>query len=594
MILFRILFFYLALAGPCHALVRGGYTTGSSGFTNVAPVIGTGSCSSGTYTGSCIVFVDNTPGQGNNGTCAPQLPTVTTPTAGTQCATIAKAVTLLRTGSSDQLLGNRGTTYTNDIVCGPHLNGLTPSGSVGGTMQGSILFGTYGTGARPIMQANGTTIAACGVSAMFGNFGGGAGSTFGNNWAIIGWEIYAYTRDPNNGSFSNTDAQSTSIYGFHGQNTITNLLFEDNYFHYFVFNIDLEGGGTTGVTIRRNIITDAYCTTCDSSGVFLDGNTNILLDSNFSDHNGWNANTSSISPAANPTIFNHNFYIQVTNTNVTTTGNISTNASLSGFQARAGGSFTENLMSNDPVGINYGGSTSLFQNNVILAGSDITQGGTQHEGIGLTVNFNTGAATTINNNIFANTISASPQTTIELATATDTATFNGTTTITAVGGGIGNINAEYPIGGALTASLITGSATISSVSGITGGNTGTIVLSGTVTGSGTGVTITSHPSNVTLSSNVVYNWNSVLVDGGINTTNAASNCYDYTGANSGCSVEPFPAPTRSVASYDSSVLGGPGTLADFVAQEKARGVGSWPTNLVAQSVNNYVRAGFGR
>jgi hypothetical protein len=89
----------VALAGFAIFQVASGFIPPAVTWTALAPT-GT-SCGTGNNT--CIIYVDNTGGQGNDGTCAIQSPPVTnTPSAGTQCATIAKAVTLLRTGKPDR------------------------------------------------------------------------------------------------------------------------------------------------------------------------------------------------------------------------------------------------------------------------------------------------------------------------------------------------------------------------------------------------------------------------------------------------------------------------------------------------------------
>ena len=83
----------------------------ANGWTVFTPATGTGSCgnSSSNYTGTCVVFVA---AAGNDSTCAAQLPSVTSPSAGQACATIAHGISLLRPGASaDWLLLNRGDTF---------------------------------------------------------------------------------------------------------------------------------------------------------------------------------------------------------------------------------------------------------------------------------------------------------------------------------------------------------------------------------------------------------------------------------------------------------------------------------------------------
>lgn len=55
----------------------------------------------------------------------------------------------------------------------------------------------------------------------------------------------------------------------------------------------------------------------------------------------------------------------------------------------------------------------------------------------------------------------------------------------------------------------------------------------------------------------------------------------------------FPDPTRTIERYDSEILGGPGTLADFLTKAKANYKGNWDPRLTARQVNQWIAAGFG-
>ena len=80
------------------------------------------------------------------------------------------------------------------------------------------------------------------------------------------------------------------------------------------------------------------------------GGTGLVLDGNLFDHNGWNAKIA----GAEPTIFNHNVYIQTTNGPATLNDNIFANASSHGAQLRDGGTVTNNLFVHNPIGLLYG------------------------------------------------------------------------------------------------------------------------------------------------------------------------------------------------------------------------------------------------
>ena len=101
----------LGVAAP--ALAQTAPYLNANGWTVFTPATGAGSCgnSSSNYTGTCVVFVA---AAGNNSTCAAQLPSVTSPSAGQACKTIAHGISLLRPGASaDWLLLNRGDTFVN-------------------------------------------------------------------------------------------------------------------------------------------------------------------------------------------------------------------------------------------------------------------------------------------------------------------------------------------------------------------------------------------------------------------------------------------------------------------------------------------------
>jgi hypothetical protein len=76
-------------------------------------------------------------------------------------------------------------------------------------------------------------------------------------------------------------------------------------------------------------------------------------------------------------------------------------------------------------------------------------------------------------------------------------------------------------------------------------------------------------SGVTYADNIVYNW--------------------PVGKNTGGS---YPDPNRDLASYDAT-LGGPGTFEHFVEGLRSQSQRSWRTEYMAQTINAYIRDGFG-
>lgn len=55
----------------------------------------------------------------------------------------------------------------------------------------------------------------------------------------------------------------------------------------------------------------------------------------------------------------------------------------------------------------------------------------------------------------------------------------------------------------------------------------------------------------------------------------------------------YPHPERSLLTYDTDVLGGPGTFAHYIALARAQSKQNWNPLIPANAVNTYVRAGFG-
>jgi len=54
----------------------------------------------------------------------------------------------------------------------------------------------------------------------------------------------------------------------------------------------------------------------------------------------------------------------------------------------------------------------------------------------------------------------------------------------------------------------------------------------------------------------------------------------------------FVDPTRSVERYNKEVLGGSASFDEFINKARDREYGTWPTELSAVAVNDYIRGGF--
>ena len=330
----------------------------ANGWTVFTPVTGTGSCgnSSSNYTGTCVVFVSSS--TGNDSTCAAQLPSVTSPSAGQACATINKGISLLRPGASaDWLL-----LYTGDTFVNQDFGALCAQSGISATTP--LLISAYGSGARPIVEygsspSNGWAI---------GSFGSGGCAAGGNNIAIVSIEFYNYTADPANPAFVSGGASSQNP-AVEFLNTFSWMLIEDCMFEFAPIVIETGVAQSSNLTIRRSEILDVY-STGSISGVYITMVNNILLQENIFDHNGWNATV----PGAGASTWNHNLYLQCDinggsgcNGPVTIVGNISSNAA-DGDQYRSGGTITDNTYIGMPYGHNigqpYSGVQTLVNNNV--------------------------------------------------------------------------------------------------------------------------------------------------------------------------------------------------------------------------------------
>jgi hypothetical protein len=297
--------------------------------------------------------------------------------------TIAKGISRLRNGYPDWLLLKRGDTWYESIGW-PNLSGRSASNP--------ILLSSYGTGPRPVIKSGGKS----GFAAT-----GGRGVKAINNISLVGLDFYAQTRDPNSPEF----AGAAGATGISWIINAANILIEDCVVRYYRNNI-VMGESSLGLTLsnvslRRNIIVDAYSTDSHSQGLYADGINMLMLEGNLFDHNGWNASVR----GAEPTIFNHNIYIQTTNGPATLIRNISANASSHGAQVRSGGTITDNLFVHNPIGLLVGGSASTVNNNVITEGGDISPA--DPRGFGIDIDATVGGSVMVLNNIIANEASGS-------------------------------------------------------------------------------------------------------------------------------------------------------------------------------------------
>lgn len=348
------------------------------------------------------------------------------------------------------------------------------------------------------------------------------------NTAVVGLDLYTSKRDPDSADYNAGAPGDVHIVDM--SNRVTWLLFEDCKGRFGQISIQAGAGGIFGGTLklRRNIVVDSYDTSSPPQGMFCSGVAYGLMEENLLDHNGWNEDIA----GAEANIFAHNIYLPSTNGRWKVTGNITARASSHGMQVRCGGDVDDNLMVSNAIGIVAGAPP--FQG-VLPAGPDPR--GTLVESNVITQGRDIGASAR------------------------------------AYGINIASVNA---VGDATVANSYVTTAT---------GNI--IAHEESVIGSGVGITTDALETGDIITGNIIFEWGSPILDSGTGST-ITPNQIDQNGDNVEYS---FPDPTRSVASYD-LMIGGAGTLENFLSVCRARARGEWDERYSATRVNSYIRPGF--
>ena len=311
------------------------------------------------------------------------------------------------------------------------------------------------------------------------------------------------------------------------------------------------------VTVRRNILAYQYGSPANwgapqqfSTGMDFNSVGTLLLEENVFYNNGWYNGT--IGNERN--MYNHGAYIQANDnsfsvgstTNVTTRGNIVMRSSAYGLWQRPGGLSDNNFFyqNGEAQGFGYGivpiNPTNIIQNNVILNSQGNDSSGNNPWGVAI---YPTAYPVTVSNNLLAHS--------------------EGTNNYLGIGIGTQQEASNYPVNHNVT---IQNNVL---VDWPTQNNTSSTSL-------GVGVGPTGAYNNI-------YDWSS----GQVNTVSGNTQFTGNTLSGLG-----YPDASRTLASYDSTI-GGPGTVADFSSKVLSQSKDTWNTVLMAQSVNDYFRAGFG-
>ena len=291
--------------------------------------------------------------------------------------TLAHAESLMRDGEPDWLLLKAGDTFNT---------GFAPWKTSGRNAQEMQVIGTYGSGARPIIDS--------GVTEGFVTFGG-TGHPI-NDVAITGLNFVANTYNGKNGSFSTTGIRLTR----QGTNWLIENCRIDGYKDDIT--LDADGTGISNFTLRRSEVLDSYVASSkvgngESQGIYIgQSTTNAVIEQNVIDHDGWKAGVA----GANATEFNHDIYVHAGASNTTIDGNIISQASLCGVVLRSTGTVENNVIIRCPVGIQADASGTI-SGNVILDGTDLE--GTSGGATGIEVE---GSNINITNNTIAHELSS--------------------------------------------------------------------------------------------------------------------------------------------------------------------------------------------
>jgi len=512
-----------------------------TGFTTITPTMTTtqlaqqGSGYSGT--GTRFVYVANSGSGGNPGT---QLLPV---------ATAAQGLALMRAGFPDWLLFNCGDTWTNDPINGDLYGKSTTE---------LMLFGNYGSGARPLfrlpLSTNGLSFLANATTRDHN----------GSNIAVIGLEFYGYQKDPSSpsyaGSASAATGTGTGIRIIVGDiaTTLTSTLniIEDckvTFFGDSLISCQAYTSNTlipnSTLQVRRNILSDSFVSGPHTQGMYTQGWVMALVEENLFDYGGWSPDAALSAAGCGRNVFNRNYYVhEETGCTMRFIGNMSCHSSSEGVQNRTGGTAycVDNFFFQNPTGFDLG--HRITDNGVVTT------------------------AATVKRNVVINAASAPS------------------------GGQGAGMNFAYCQGSA-------GAVTMDSC--IFAHDTSSYAFS-------CAITFDPDCQNVAVTNCIVFNWHfscndQAVADSGLTVQNygpgatgdsMALACYDQTGTNAGGPPEPFshPSPTFGgsndlLADYYVSI-GGTNSSTAFLTAAKARAWGTWPQNLTAYAVNSYIQAGF--
>ncbi len=456
-------------------------------------------------------------------------------------STIAAGYAALRDGLPDHLL----------LKCGDTFDEPFPDWQKSGqSSTARMVIGSYGTGARPLVRTG--TAAGLSIRGLTGNDR--------RSLALVGIELWAHTND------GSSDAAGVTLTA--GGGAVDDIIVEDCYIHQYRYNIAGQGIETrlSNIQVRRSVITDALDASAAhrATGILFGQTDTLLVEENVFDHNGW-SETITGNPATQQS---HNVYINPDNTTgVITRGNISARAAASGL--RTGGATCErNVLLANPIGIVLGPDTQTVQQNLLLDSHDIVS-----DLRGLGMDGAIGANAVITDNVIAH------QTT-----------------------GTGNTRG-ISIGGVYTGLRLHHNVIYSWIQGANNQAPG-IFLAGSPASDAqvynndiqqVGGACIQYPVGITghtFANNRYWSDNSTPFIGPVSSIGYAAWVTASGETGSSFSAVSYPHASRTVATYMAS-LGLTATLAAYLAACRAQSRATWDERFTADSLNDYIRAGFG-
>ncbi len=489
-------------------------------------------------------------------------------------SSFAAAKALSREGYPDWILLRRGDTFSANISARSGRSVAEPS-----------LIGAWGAeGSLPILSPLNIQESAL---------------TIGGNThyaAIADIDFYARTRDPAISAYAIDGVVGFSIVSWR---PISNILLEGCRFRFFAGNI-IQATDTTktaiqDICLRRCLISDNYSNgSGHSQGLYAGFIHGLRLEENVFDHNGWYSQAPDAPGTA--TMFNHNTYFEDCH-DVSFTGNVFSRGSSIGnkFTANSGVASSslirirDNLYLDGEIGIGLGGNTVLayrFHDIQVIDNvfTEIGRSQPTNRDLGWGLDATGWDSGIIAGNLFAHFSNANVNTVYGIR----------------IEGGSRDINVENnivynlnPHGNSLEAQALVLAAS-NVVEGSSNINiSGNIFQESLYRLRAIQCNDSEDLGGFNLSANSYYNPESetaFYVDGSLLSMSAWKT---LSGDSSVFAEFSFPEPSRSVAAYAAGIGAG-SSIESFIQACRAQSRFNWSENLKAATVNDWLRAGFGR